>query len=379
MTKRPRRNHSPAFKAKVALAAIRGEQTLVELSQQFDVHANQIKQWKDQLLDGATGVFGDEAKAEPAGPTVDVKTLHAKIGELTLENDFLGRSARQSGIAGRKEMIDRTHKLSVARQARLLGFSRGSVYYSPRQVSDGDLDLMRRIDELHLDYPFAGSRMLQGLLRGEGTEVGRLHVATLMKKMGIEAIYRRPNTSKPAPGHKIYPYLLRKLAVTRPNQVWAMDITYVPMARGFVYLCAVVDWFSRRVLSWRLSITMEADFCIEAVEDALARYGKPEIFNTDQGSQFTSIDFTAVLKKAEIAISMDGKGAWRDNVFVERLWRSIKYEEVYLHAYKTVSEARAGIGRYLAFYNSRRPHSSLDRQTPDQAYFNALAPMMVAA
>nr|WP_181411553.1 IS3-like element ISKpn11 family transposase [Escherichia coli] len=379
MTRRPRRNPSPAFKAKVALAAIRGEQTLVELSQQFDVHANQIKQWKDQLLDGATGVFGDEAKAEPAGPTVDVKTLHAKIGELTLENDFLGRSARQSGIAGRKEMIDRTHKLSVARQARLLGFSRGSVYYSPRQVSDGDLDLMRRIDELHLDYPFAGSRMLQGLLRGEGTEVGRLHVATLMKKMGIEAIYRRPNTSKPAPGHKIYPYLLRKLAVTRPNQVWAMDITYVPMARGFVYLCAVVDWFSRRVLSWRLSITMEADFCIEAVEDALARYGKPEIFNTDQGSQFTSIDFTAVLKKAEIAISMDGKGAWRDNVFVERLWRSIKYEEVYLHAYKTVSEARAGIGRYLAFYNSRRPHSSLDRQTPDQAYFNALAPMMVAA
>ncbi|WP_193559555.1 MULTISPECIES: IS3 family transposase [Rhizobium/Agrobacterium group] len=379
MTRRPRRNHSPAFKAKVALAAIRGEQTLVELSQQFDVHANQIKQWKDQLLEGATGVFGDETKAEPADPTVDVKTLHAKIGELTLENDFLGRSARQGGIAGRKEMIDREHKLSLVRQAKLLGFSRGSVYYLPRPVSDGDLALMRRIDELHLDYPFAGSRMLQGLLRGEGLETGRLHVATLMKKMGIEAIYRRPNTSKPAPGHKIYPYLLRKLAVTRPNQVWAMDLTYIPMARGFVYLCAVVDWFSRRVLSWRLSITMEAAFCIEAVEEALARYGKPEIFNTDQGSQFTSIDFTAVLKKAEIAISMDGKGAWRDNVFVERLWRSIKYEEVYLHAYKTVSEARAGIGRYLNFYNTRRPHSSLDRQTPDQAYFNALAPMMVAA
>ncbi|MBY5345718.1 IS3 family transposase [Rhizobium johnstonii] len=379
MTRRPRRNHSPAFKAKVALAAIRGEQTLVELSQQFDVHANQIKQWKDQLLEGATGVFGDETKAEPAGPTVDVKTLHAKIGELTLENGFFIRCARQSGIAGRKEMIDREHKLSVVRQAKLLGFSRGSVYYLPRPVSDGDLALMRRIDELHLDYPFAGSRMLQGLLRGEGLETGRLHVATLMKKMGIEAIYRRPNTSKPAPGHKIYPYLLRKLAVTRPNQVWAMDLTYIPMARGFVYLCAVVDWFSRRVLSWRLSITMEAAFCIEAVEEALARYGKPEIFNTDQGSQFTSIDFTAVLKKAEIAISMDGKGAWRDNVFVERLWRSIKYEEVYLHAYKTVSEARVGIGRYLTFYNGRRPHSSLDRQTPDQAYFNALTPMMVAA
>ncbi|MDZ7927279.1 MAG: IS3 family transposase [Agrobacterium sp.] len=379
MTRRPRRNHSPAFKAKVALAAIRGEQTLVELSQQFDVHANQIKQWKDHLLEGATGVFGDETKAEPAGPTVDVKTLHAKIGELTLENGFFIRCARQGGIAGRKEMIDREHKLSVVRQAKLLGFSRGSVYYLPRPVAAGDLALMRRIDELHLEFPFAGSRMLQGLLRGEGLETGRLHVATLMKKMGIEAIYRRPNTSKPAPGHKIYPYLLRKLAVTRPNQVWAMDLTYIPMARGFVYLCAVVDWFSRRVLSWRLSITMEAAFCIEAVEEALARYGKPDIFNTDQGSQFTSMDFTAVLKKAEIAISMDGKGAWRDNVFVERLWRSIKYEEVYLHAYKTVSEARIGIGRYLTFYNSRRPHSSLDRQTPDQAYFNALAPMMVAA
>jgi putative transposase len=234
-------------------------------------------------------------------------------------------------------MIDREHKLSIVRQAKRLGFSRGSVYSMPRPVSDGNLALMRRIDELHLDHPFAGSRMLQGLLKGEGLEAGRLHVATLMKKMGIEAIYRRPNTSKPAPGHKIYPYLLRKLAVTRPNQVWAMDLTDIPMARGFVYplavrqllaiavrLCAVVDWFSRKVLSWRLSITMEAAFCIEAVEEALARYGRPEIFNPDQGSQFTSVDFTAVLKKAEIAISMDSKGAWRDNVFVERLWRSIK-------------------------------------------------------
>ncbi|KAF7277660.1 hypothetical protein GWI33_000986 [Rhynchophorus ferrugineus] len=238
---------------------------------------------------------------------------------------------------------------------------------------------MRRIDELHLDYPFAGSRMVQGLLIAEGYHVGRLHVRTLMRKMGIEAIYRRPNTSKPAPGHKIYPYLLKNVAVTRPNQAWAIDITYVPMARGFVYLCAVVDWFSRRVLSWRLSITLETAFCVEAVEEALARYGKPEIFNSDQGSQFTSIDFTGVLKGAEIKISMDGKGAWRDNIFVERLWRSVKYEEVYLHAYKTVAEARAGIGRYLIFYNSRRPHSSLDWRTPDQAYFNALPAISEAA
>jgi putative transposase len=276
-------------------------------------------------------------------------------------------------------MIDRSHKLSITRQAQALGISRGSAYYKPRPVSGADLALMRRIDELHLDYPFAGSRMLQGLLLGEGYKVGRLHVRTLMKRMGIEAIYRRPNTSKPEPGHKIYPYLLRKLPVIRPNQVWAMDITYIPMARGFMYLACVVDWFTRRVLSWRLSITLEVDFCVEAVEEALARYGKPDIFNTDQGSQFTSIAFTQILKDAEIAISMDGKGAWRDNVFVERLWRTIKYEEVYLHAYNNVPEARAAIRKYLSFYNAKRPHSSLDGQTPDQAYFNALLPIPVAA
>lgn len=276
-------------------------------------------------------------------------------------------------------MIDRNHELAVSQQARELGISRGSVYYLPRPVSIDDLALMRRIDELHLEYPFAGARMLRDLLAGEGIVVGRLHVSTLMKRMGIEAIYRKPNTSKPAPGHKVYPYLLRKLAVTRPNQVWAMDITYIPMARGFVYLCAVVDWFSRRVLSWRLSISMDASFCIEAVEEALGRYGRPEIFNTDQGSQFTSVAFTKVLRDNKIAISMDGRGSWRDNVFVERLWRSIKYEEVYLRAYDTVSQARASIGRYLIFYNGRRTHSSLDRKTPDAAYFNALMPIPAAA
>lgn len=274
-------------------------------------------------------------------------------------------------------MIDRSHDLPVSQQARQLGISRGSVYYLPRPVSSVDLAIMRRIDELHLAYPFAGSRMLRDLLCGEGVKVGRLHVATLMKKMSIAAIYRRQNTSRPAPGHRIYPYLLRKLAVTRPNQVWATDITYVPMARGFVYLVAIVDWFSRRVLSWRLSITLTTDFCIEALEEALARFGKPDIFNTDQGSQFTSTDFTGVLQREKIAISMDGKGCWRDNVFVERLWRSVKYEEVYLHAYASVPEARSGIGRYFRFYNAVRPHSSLGCRTPDQIYFNE--PLLAAA
>ena len=277
-------------------------------------------------------------------------------------------------------MIDRTDDLPVSRQAKALGISRGSVYYLPRPVSAEDLSIMRRIDELHLESPFAGSRMLQGFLVREGYRIGRRHVVTLMKRMGIEALYRRPNTSKPAPGHTIFPYLLRKLTVTRPNQVWAMDITYIPMARGFVYLAAVVDWFSRKVLAWRVSITLDAAFCIEAVEEAIARYGRPEIFNTDQGSQFTSTAFTGLLMKNQIKISMDGKGAWRDNVFVERLWRTIKYEEVYLRAYASVPEARASIGRYIdGFYNVRRPHSSLDRQTPDEAYFNALQPIPVAA
>jgi putative transposase len=276
-------------------------------------------------------------------------------------------------------MIDRDHGLSLGRQAKALGISRGSVYYLPRPASDADLALMRRIDALHLEHPFAGSRMLRDLLRGEGHEVGGRHVSTLMKRTAITALYCRPNTSKPAPGHKIYPYLLRNLAVTRPNQVWATDITYIPMARGFVYLVAIVDWFSRRVLAWRLSITLSADFCVEALEEAFERHGKPEIFNSDQGSQFTSIDFITVLKDARIAISMDGKGAWRDNVFVERFWRTIKYEEVYLRAYGGVFEARASIGRYVGFYNGTRPHSSLGGRTPDQAYLNQPTPIPAAA
>lgn len=278
-------------------------------------------------------------------------------------------------------MIDRDHALSVTKQAAAVGIARSTVYYLPRPVSAADLALMRQVDKLHTEFPFAGSRMLRRLLAIDGSKVGRRHVKTLMRRMGIEALYRRPRTTKPAPGHKIYPYLLRGIEITRPNQVWAMDITYVPMAKGFVYLAAVLDWFSRRVLSWRVSITMEAAFCVETLEDALARHGKPEIFNTDQGSQFTCAAFTDVLAKSEIRISMDGKGAWRDNVFVERLWRSVKYEEVYLRAYDSVSDARQSIGRYLDLYNRRRPHSSLDGRTPDQAYYEhqSMLPVRLAA
>ena len=373
MSRRARRNHTPAFKAKVALAAIKGDRTLAQLAEQFDVHPNQITAWKAQLESGAADVFGPGGgTTAAAGDRREVaarQDRRADAGER-----FFRRRAHQGGIAERKAMIDREHDLPITKQAEVLRISRGSVYYLPRPVPEADLAIMRRLDRLHLEFPFAGSRMLRGLLVAEGCKIGRRHVKTLMQRMGIEALYRRPRTTKPEPGHKIYPYLLRGLEITRPNQVWAMDITYIPMARGFVYLAVVLDWFSRRVLSWRLSITMEAAFCVETLEDALARYGKPEIFNTDQGSQFTGAAFTGVLAGNGIAISMDGKGAWRDNVFVERLWRSVKYEEVYLRAYDSVSEARASIGRYLDFYNGRRPHSSLDGITPDQAYFTPAAP-----
>lgn len=269
-------------------------------------------------------------------------------------------------------MINRNDQLPVAHQVKLLDLARSTVYYQPRPVSDHDLKLMRRIDELHLDYPFAGSRMLRDILRLEGGAVGRKHVRTLMRRMGLRTVYRKPNTSKPAPGHRVYPYLLRGLEVNRGNVVWATDITYIPMARGFVYLCAIVDGYSRRVLAWRLSNTLTVDFCVEALEEALSRYGVPGIFNSDQGSQFTSQTFTDVLKAHHIKISMDGRGRWLDNVFVERLWRSVKYEEVYLHAYDTVADARHGLKRYFAFYNRKRPHASLARMPPDRVYYDSL-------
>jgi putative transposase len=267
-------------------------------------------------------------------------------------------------------MIDATLELPIARQAALLGISRSNVYYLPKPVSDQDLMLMRRIDELHLEFPFAGARMLRDFLNLEGITVGRVHVGTLMAKLRIAAVYRKPNTSARHPTHRIYPYLLRHMIIGRANQVWAMDITYVPMKRGFVYLCAVMDWATRKVLAHRLSVSMNVDFCLEAVGEAIGKYGVPEVFNTDQGSQFTSEAFTGLLHSHGIRISMDGRGQWRDNVFIERLWRSVKYEDVYLKAYETVTQARQSLAHYFDLYNTRRPHSSLDGQTPDTVYFS---------
>jgi len=276
-------------------------------------------------------------------------------------------------------MIDRGVQLGVKRQAELLDLSRSSVYYTPRPLSEWDLRLMRRIDELHLQLPYYGSRKLAKALRREGHEVGRRHVATLMRRMGIEALYRRPRTSIPARGASIYPYLLSGLAIERPNQVWASDITYLPMAHGFMYLVAILEVASRKVLSFRLSNTLTADFCVEALEEAMSRFGVPEIFNTDQGSQFTCEEWTERLKTAGVAISMDGKGRWSDNVFIERLWRSVKYEEVYLHAYANGTEARTSLTRYFSSYNTVRLHQCLEYRTPDEVYFGTLAASMPVA
>ena len=270
-------------------------------------------------------------------------------------------------------MIERGAELAVTRQVQLLRLSRSSVYYTPRPLPERDLLLMRRIDELHLECPFYGSRKLTVELRKEGFDVGRRHVVTLMRRMGVEALYRRPRTSLPARGAAIYPYLLSGVAIERANQVWASDITYLPMAHGFLYLVAILDIASRKVLAFRLSNTLTADFCVEALKEAIARYGKPDIFNTDQGSQFTSEEWIETLKGAGIAISMDGKGRWIDNVFIERLWRSVKYEEVYLHGYTNGTEARTSLTRYFSFYNARRSHQALEYQTPDEVYFAALA------
>ncbi|MCZ7663983.1 MAG: IS3 family transposase [Thermoleophilia bacterium] len=377
MTRRPRRNHSPVFKAKVALEAIKGEEPLIVIAERFDVHPNQITKWKRQLLEGAAAVFGESEQGKEDGPSV--AELHAKIGELTMENGFFVRCARSHKRQERQAMIDKGQPLPVRRQAELLDLSRSSVYYQPVGTSEADLALMAAMDEIHLKFPFYGIRRIRGELLHRGFVVGRGHVATLMRKMGMEALYPKRRLSKPHPDHRVYPYLLRGLKVTRAGQVWTADITYLPMARGFCYLTAVMDWASRRVLSFRVSNTLDASFCVEALEEALERYGAPEIFNTDQGSQFTSEDFTGLLLSRGVRISMDGRGRWMDNVFIERLWRSVKYEEVYLKGYETIPEARRELAAYFDFYNRRRRHQGLEDQTPDEVYWSTLQTERTAA
>jgi putative transposase len=272
-------------------------------------------------------------------------------------------------MSDRRALIARGDPLPVARQCRLLSISRSSAYYRPPGLSEADLALMRLIDEIHLEFPFYGSRRIRDELAERAHRVNRKRVQRLMRQMGLVALYPRPRTSAPGTGHRVYPYRLRGLTIERPNQVWAADLCYVPMTHGFMYLVAIMDWHSRRVLSWRVSNTLDTQFCVEALEEALSRFGPPEIFNTDQGAQFTAQAFTDVLKCHDVTISMDGKGRWADNVFVERLWRSVKYEDVYLRAYETPAALRQGLDRYFTFYNTRRRHTALARRTPDAVYF----------
>jgi len=269
-------------------------------------------------------------------------------------------------------MIERQHPLPITKQCKLLELSRSSLYYTPHPLSEADRELMGIIDTIHLEEPYLGSRGIKSRLRMRGYTIGRIHVRSLMRTMGIEAIYKKPRLSKPHPGHAVYPYLLRGLDITEANHVWCSDITYIPMARGFCYLVAVMDWATRKVLSWRLSNTLDASFCIDALQEALLTYGTPDIFNTDQGSQFTSDEFTGILKNHNIAISMDGQGRWRDNIVIERLWKTVKYEEIYLKAYESISHAKKELTKFFDRYNTRRPHQGLDDRTPDDVYWSTL-------
>ncbi|MFW1927445.1 IS3 family transposase [Acinetobacter ursingii] len=376
MTRRKRRNHSAEFKVKVALAAIKGDHTLAELSTQFDLHQNQIIDWKNQLLEQSVNIFSRPTAQQE--PEIDLKALHAKIGHQALQIDFFRRCTQKNRATERQKMIDKTHQLSVRQQSQLIQINRSTLYYKPKEISSTDLSLMRLIDEIHIDYPFMGSRMIRDMLQRQGHQIGRRKVRRLMRLMRIHALYPKPNTSKPNLAHRIFPYLLKNMVIDHSNQVWCTDITYIPMAKGFVYLCAIIDWHSRKVLAHSVSISMETDFCIDALQEAIVKYGCPEVFNTDQGSQFTSEAFLNELKLINIRISMDGKGRWMDNVMIERLWRSVKHEEVYLKAYDTVKQAKQSIAEYLDFYNTIRPHSSLNKATPNEFYDRHLPKVMAA-
>jgi len=349
--RRSRKRYDAAFKAKVALAAVRGDKTISELASHFAVHGNLISQWKRKLIDNLDRVFTEPDDGEREDREALVAGLYQQIGQLTVELDWLKKKLPDSTTELRA-LIDENHrKVSIARQCELLGLLRSTCYYRGAGESAENLALMRLLDERHLDKPFQGSRNLTVWLQQQGHKVNRKRVQRLMRLMGIEAIYPKPRTSDPCPEHRIYPYLLRKVMVAKANQVWSADITYIPLSHGFMYLVAVLDWHSRCVLAWELSNTLDSDFCVSALQAAL-RYGRPEIFNTDQGAQFTSRAFTGVLEQCGIAISMDGRGRALDNVFIERLWRSVKYEDVYLRGYETAPELTVGLRNYFEFYNS---------------------------
>nr|WP_277057370.1 IS3 family transposase [Trichlorobacter lovleyi] len=376
-----RTRYSSEFKAKVALAALTESKTLAELASEYKVHPSQISNWKQELVENASDLFGKGKKKE-VNHDAEVAELHRVIGKLKAENDFLSKSARSELDRAQKQKVIATGHpdVSVERRCELLGVARASYYRGPASgLRSGDLELMRRIDELYLQHPWMGSRSLADQLTTAAEPVGRDRVRRLMLLMGIQSLSPKPGTSKRHPKHPVYPYLLRGLTIDRPNQVWATDITYIPMARGFMYLVAIMDWGTRKVLSWRLSNTLDTRFCVEALKEALFKYGAPEIFNSDQGCQFTSEAFTSVLKQWNVRISMDGKGRFKDNIFIERLWRTLKYERIYLRTYETGTELFKDLTDWFNWYNEGRKHTSLDKQTPDEAYYQGLEQLKLAA
>ena len=366
MARKTRTNRSPDFKAKVALAAVQSQQTTAQLATLHGVHPIQITQWKKQLLAGAASVFATGTKSD-SGQAALVAELFERIGRLDMELEWLKKNSPASAEV-RRSLLEPEHpSISLRRQCDLLDLPRSTAYYAPIPESRENLTLMKEIDAIYLDNPSYGSRSLAAALSNAGWTANRKRVQRLMRLMNIAGVTPKRNLSKPASGHRVFPYLLRNVAISHPDQVWSTDITYVPLRHGFVYLTAVMDWYSRYVLSWRLSNRLEGSFCVEALDEALSR-GKPEVFNTDQGSQFTSAAFVNRLLDRAVAVSMDGRGRALDNVFIERLWRSVKYQEIYLRDYTTVADVEEGLRLYFEKYNHERPHQSLDNLTPAKVY-----------
>jgi putative transposase len=366
-----RKSFTAEFMTKVALAAIKEEMTIAELSSKYEVHKTQITNWRKRALEGLSEIFQGKGVKSCKDDSKLLDELYRQIGQLRVENEWLKKNLHRLSVGEKKKLLDPLHnELSIRRQCQLLELSRANLYYEPVKVSEETLQIMHRIDEIFTEYPFYGSRRIREALVREGRTIGRERVQALMRQMGLEAIYPKVKLSKKHPEHKIYPYLLADVDIVRPNQVWSADITYIRLRQGFLYLVAIMDWFSRYVLSWRLSNSLDVSFCIEALEEALGK-GCPNIFNTDQGSQFTSNDFTGILLNKEIAVSMDGKGRVFDNIFTERLWRSVKYEEVYIKGYQVVKDAKEGLGVYFPFYNDCRYHQSLGYKTPCEVHYGS--------
>lgn len=357
MSKQKRNTHSPELKAKVALEAVRGLKTANEIAQEFGVHPVQVGQWKKALLADSASLFDKKRGPKPKPEYQSDEKLYGEIGRLKMELDWLKKKIRNQPAMIRRGWIDAADRVPLLRQCALAGVARSTVYAQrqPTEPSEQDVELCHAIDEIYTQWPFYGSRRMVVELGRHGFRVNRKRVQRLMRGMGLAGMAPGPMTSRPHPEHKVYPYLLRGVSITRPNQVWSTDVTYIRVARGFVYLVAIIDWYSRKVLSWRVSNTMEASFCVDALESALRLHGTPEIFNSDQGSQFTSQAFTGVLKQAGVAISMDGRGRAFDNIFVERLWRTVKYEDVYVKGYASLGELTLGLSAYFSFYNAQRP------------------------